>query len=183
MTAPTLSKSPLAAARTNTDALFGVVRPGSLYERPIAERHRIVFYIGHLEAFDWNLLREPLGIEAFHPSLDKLFAFGIDPPVGQTPQDQPSDWPLIGETRAYNQRVRERLDAELDRAPAQLLHVAIEHRLMHAETFAYMLHNLPPGAKTAPPTGLAPSPAAPGAETAPPAARIIEIPAGTATLG
>ncbi|HXN47770.1 MAG TPA: hypothetical protein VN893_14080, partial [Bryobacteraceae bacterium] len=65
MTAPTLSKSPLAAARTNTDALFGVVRPGSLYERPIAERHRIVFYIGHLEAFDWNLLREPLGLEPF----------------------------------------------------------------------------------------------------------------------
>ena len=26
--------------------------------------------------------------------------------------------------------------------PEQLLHVAIEHRLMHAETFAYILHNL-----------------------------------------
>ena len=29
------------------------------------------------------------------------------------------------------------------RVPEQLLHVAIEHRLMHAETFAYMLHHLP----------------------------------------
>ena len=176
MTAPTLSKSPLAAARTNTDALFGVVRPGSLYERPIAERHRIVFYIGHLEAFDWNLLREPLGLEPFHPSLDRLFAFGIDPPVGQMPQDSPSDWPLIGETRAYNLRVRERLDAAIDRAPAQLLHVAIEHRLMHAETFAYMLHNLPTGAKTAPAAAPAPS-------GEPPAARMIGIRAGIATLG
>ena len=26
--------------------------------------------------------------------------------------------------------------------PEQLLHVAIEHRLMHAETFAYILHQL-----------------------------------------
>lgn len=176
MAAPAALRTALAAARANTDALFALVRPGSLYERPIAERHRIVFYIGHLEAFDWNLLREPLGLEPFHPSLDKLFAFGIDPPIGQMPQDRPSDWPLIGEMRAYNQRVRERLDAGLDRAPEQLLHVAIEHRLMHAETFAYMLHNLAPGAKTAPPANPAPS-------TDPPAARMIEIPAGTATLG
>jgi hypothetical protein len=28
-------------------------------------------------------------------------------------------------------------------SPSQLLHVAIEHRLMHAETLAYMLHQLP----------------------------------------
>ena len=27
--------------------------------------------------------------------------------------------------------------------PSQLLNVAIEHRLMHAETLAYMLHQLP----------------------------------------
>ncbi len=29
-----------------------------LYERPIAQRHRIAFYMGHLEAFDRNLLAE-----------------------------------------------------------------------------------------------------------------------------
>jgi formylglycine-generating enzyme required for sulfatase activity len=29
-------------------------------------------------------------------------------------------------------------------APEELLHVALEHRLMHAETFAYLLHNLSP---------------------------------------
>jgi iron(II)-dependent oxidoreductase len=176
MAVPVGVRTALAAARANTDALFGVLRPGSLYERPIAERHRIVFYIGHLEAFDWNLLREPLGFEAFHPSFDRLFAFGIDPPVGEMPQDRPSDWPLIGEVRAYSHRVRERLDAEIDRAPEQLIHVAIEHRLMHAETFAYMVHNLPPGAKQAPPSnGAASGPAPDG--------RMIEIPAGTATLG
>jgi gamma-glutamyl hercynylcysteine S-oxide synthase len=176
MPTPAALEPALAAARANTDALFGLIRPGSLYERPIAERHRIVFYVGHLEAFDWNLLREPLGIEPFHPSLDRLFAFGIDPPVGQMPQDRPSDWPAVAEVHAYNRQVRERLDAEIARAPEQLLHVAIEHRLMHAETFAYMLHSLPPDAKNAPPAG-------PASSGSPPTRRMIPIPAGATTLG
>ena len=48
----------LGQARLQTDKLFDQVKPEFLYERPIPERHRIVFYVGHLEAFDWNLLRE-----------------------------------------------------------------------------------------------------------------------------
>src|SRR4029077_8007044 len=88
----------LADARAQTDALFDVVRPDSLYERPIAERHRIVFYLGHLEAFDWNLLREPLlNRKAFQPGFDRLFAFGIDPVDGGLPADQPADWPSLAE--------------------------------------------------------------------------------------
>ena len=50
----TLDASPIDA-RQVTDALFAIVKPEFLYERPIRERHRIVFYIGHLEAFDRNL--------------------------------------------------------------------------------------------------------------------------------
>src|SRR5437879_13780087 len=69
----------LADARQHTDDLFAVVKPDSLYERPIAERHRIVFYIGHLEAFDWNLFHERvLGLQTFHLAFDLLFAFCID---------------------------------------------------------------------------------------------------------
>ena len=49
-------KSDLASARARTDELFRVVRPESLYDRPVPERHRMVFYLGHLEAFDWNQL-------------------------------------------------------------------------------------------------------------------------------
>src|SRR5216683_4356407 len=70
----------LADARQRTDDLFEVVKPDSLYERPIAERHRIVFYIGHLEAFDWNLFRERLlNLKSVEPAFDCLFASGIDP--------------------------------------------------------------------------------------------------------
>jgi iron(II)-dependent oxidoreductase len=44
--------SRLLEARAETDELFRIVRPEAMYDRPIAERHRIVFYVGHLEAFD-----------------------------------------------------------------------------------------------------------------------------------
>lgn len=176
----------LAAARTMSDELFRIVRPQALYDRPIGERHRIVFYIGHLEAFDWNLLTATLfDAPSFDKELDKLFAFGIDPVDGGLPSDQPGDWPRLELVRAYNQRVRETLDRGLANNPGtagkfdaeQILNVAIEHRLMHAETLAYMFHWLPLEQKVRP-AGTAPRSAA-----APAAHRMIEIPAGTATLG
>src|ERR1700682_5585217 len=101
----------LTDARVQTDELFGLVHPDSLYDRPIAERHRIVFYMGHLEAFDWNLIaRYTLDVPAFHAAFDKLFAFGIDPPPGQLPDDTPAAWPGLAELQRYNLRTREIID-------------------------------------------------------------------------
>src|SRR5689334_18262827 len=134
----------IQSARANTDHLFTLLKPGALYSRPIPERHRLIFYLGHLEAFDWNqICRGALGMASFHPGFDQLFEFGIDPPPGMLPQDKPSDWPSVAEVQEYNQRVRAAVDERLTDAPEQMVHVAIEHRLMHAETFAYLLHNLP----------------------------------------
>jgi len=47
--------------------------------------------------------------------------------------------------RKYCTRTRKAVDAILDHGGVSevLLHTAIEHRLMHAETLAYMLHQLP----------------------------------------
>src|SRR3974377_2592543 len=82
----------IRAARAETDKLFDLVRPEALYDRPIPERHRIIFYRGHLEAFDWNLLQPHLpGLKTFDPALDRLFAFGIDPVDGGLPSHPPSD--------------------------------------------------------------------------------------------
>ena len=170
--------SALAEAREQTDDLFRLVRPTSLYERPIPERHRIVFYLGHLEAFDWNLIgRYALDIRSFQPEFDRLFAFGIDPPPGQLPADQPSDWPSLAEVERYNLRTRDEIDDLLSEVPEQLCHVAIEHRLMHAETFAYILHNLAYEQKVGPQTGPSATPAAR------PVQQMIEILAGEARLG
>lgn len=184
-------------ARRRSDALFDILRSDSMYERPIPERHRIIFYMGHLESFDWNLLHEnALGLKGFHPEFDRLFAFGIDPVGGGLPSDQPSDWPSLAVVRDYVSRIRAVLDEKLadrnleffgrerdgfsdtslDTPLDTLLNVAIEHRLMHVETLAYMLHQLPLNKKIPQnsPLGLA---------TEPVIHRMVEIPAGAATLG
>ncbi|MBK5291258.1 MAG: SUMF1/EgtB/PvdO family nonheme iron enzyme [Acidobacteriia bacterium] len=143
----------MSAARTETDKLFQLVKPEALYDRPIPERHRFIFYMGHLEAFDWNLLQSRLpGLKTFDPSLDQLFAFGIDPVGAGLPTDTTAAWPAENRVTDYRDRIRSDMDAALIRSPAgwaggespaTLLNAAIEHRLMHAETLAYMLHQLP----------------------------------------
>jgi iron(II)-dependent oxidoreductase len=174
-------------ARKQTDRLFDLVRPDSLYQRPIPERHRIIFYLGHLEAFDWNLLHARLpSAKVFDPDFDRLFAFGIDPVDGGLPSDQPSDWPAQPQIERYRSRIRATLDAALadrsfcdwsgDESPWVLLNVAIEHRLMHAETLAYMLHQLPFDQKSG-------EPQAPAPQAGPLRRGMVDIPGGRATLG
>lgn len=167
----------LAEGRALTDALFAELHPDTYYERPIPERHRILFYLGHLEAFDWNLLgRGALGAPPVREEWDRLFAFGIDPPPGELPSDQPGDWPSLEQSREYVRQVRHALDFVLERAPQEVFDMAVEHRLMHAETFTYMLHNLARERRRG--NGFALDASAPA-----PAEEMIEIPAGTATLG
>jgi iron(II)-dependent oxidoreductase len=185
----TVSREALAPrldeARARTDDLFAMLRPDALYERPIPERHRLVFYLGHVEAFDGNLIRQAYGLEPVQPEFDKLFAFGIDPTDGGLPNEAASEWPRPEPIRDYNARVREAVDTCLSgrRAirpefdEATIFNMAIEHRLMHAETLSYLLHQLPfdmkRGAPDAPPPG--------GDATR--AGATASIPAGTATLG
>ena len=104
----------LREARRQTDLLFSMLHPDALYERPIPERHRLVFYLGHLEAFDWNHMAVwALGESRFNPEFDRLFEAGIDPDSAHLPADRPSDWPSTAEVRAYNRQVRRRIDAVL----------------------------------------------------------------------
>jgi ergothioneine biosynthesis protein EgtB len=176
-------------ARRRSDELFSIVREEALYERPIPERHRIVFYIGHLEAFDWNLLHGALpGLKSFRPEFDRLFAFGIDPVNGGLPADQPGDWPALSAVRDYVGGIRIALDEKLKDqrdafAPGRdgfsfgtLLSVAVEHRLMHVETLAYMLHQLPLHKKL--PRRLEASLSMPFVTY-----KMIDVPAGETTLG
>jgi iron(II)-dependent oxidoreductase len=190
----------IARARQQSDEVFELLQPSVLYERPIPERHRVIFYLGHLESFDWNLLHSRLDIKSFHAEFDRLFAFGIDPVGGGLPSDQPSDWPSLPDVREYRAKIRRTLDEKIAnelRKPRietsegfsldTSLNVAIEHRLMHVETLAYMLHQLPFDKKVARArnqpvqrTSLATdSPAS----HSPTATRMIEIPAGMVTLG
>src|SRR5208283_5753950 len=127
--------------------------------------------------------------KSFHPEFDRLFAFGIDPVGGGVPSDQPSDWPSLELVHNYARRILTELDEKLADgvldsrhhtrsgfALDTLLNVAIEHRLMHLETLAYMLHQLPFEKKV---RQVSP----PVLETSLASPRMIEIPAGIATLG
>jgi iron(II)-dependent oxidoreductase len=163
-------------ARGETDRLFRIVSPRALYQRPVSERHRLVFYLGHLDAFDWNLLaRRGLSERAFRPEFDRLFERGIDPEPGKAPSDSAADWPERHEIEAYNVRTRQWLDGHLEDLDPALLQMAIEHRLMHAETLAYLLHNLPYSEKRGTLSGTDDTPA--------PRNPLVEVAAGTATLG
>jgi gamma-glutamyl hercynylcysteine S-oxide synthase len=177
----------LIEARSKTDELFRIVRDSAMYDRPIPERHRIIFYLGHVEAFDWNLLAQrAFGLAQAQRVFDDLFAFGIDPVGGGLPNDAATDWPDRAEVERYNQRVRGELDQAIEHALANpeeghpqlttMLEVAIEHRLMHAETLAYMLHQLAASKKVPGPIGVTG-----GARRL--KSRFVDVPAGHVTLG
>lgn len=189
----------IQSARARTDAFFSRFVPASFALRSIAERHRLIFYLGHLDAFDANLIgHRVLFCPSVDPSFDRLFAFGIDPVDGSLPCDVPSDWPDADDVRTYNQRVRAVLDAALTSYPSHneqdvqalcdALSMCIEHRLMHLETLSYMLPHLPLAAFR--PDAIVrvrdqPGPRSPGyARTgAPLHARRIEVPAGQTQIG
>ena len=136
--------SELLHAREHTDRIFRLISPESLYERPVTERHRLIFYLGHLDAFDWNLLaRRGMSAPAFHAEFDRLFERGIDPAPGEARADSAGDWPSQNKVEQYVRKTRAWIDSHLEDLDPWLVQMAIEHRHMHAETLAYLLHGLP----------------------------------------
>src|ERR1700688_757692 len=66
--------------RTRSRALFDLLTDEAYYSQPIALRHPIVFYEGHLPAFSFNtLVKRGLGRPSIDETLETLFARGIDP--------------------------------------------------------------------------------------------------------
>src|SRR5690606_25273132 len=114
-------------------------------------------------------------------TFDQLFEAGIDPSLGSFPVDQPSDWPSVNEVYRYNARAREEVDRLLASVPEWIVHMAIEHRLMHVETNVYLLHHLDSKHKNPPSDFSRVSSFSISDETA--KDEMIEIPEGIATLG
>ncbi len=178
----------LENTRAQTDALLQVVRRKAFYGRPIPERHRLIFYLGHLEVFDWNMIgRYTFQLDPLNERLERLLAFGIDPTDGNLPTDQPSDWPRIEEVEAFNRQLRAALDTRLENEKwgdsrwsylddGFIVQVAIEHRLMHIETMGYLLHQMPAAQKHRQETPL-------DTRDSGVTPRQVEIPAGRVTLG
>jgi iron(II)-dependent oxidoreductase len=153
--------------RQRSRALFDLLTDESAYySQPIALRHPLVFYEGHLPAFSFNaLVKTALAGASIDPALEALFARGIDPSVAHASAPGPDRNRELWPSRAVVQQFAEEADArvldalahaEIDRPEHPLLDRAeaaftiLEHEAMHQETLLYMFHRLPPMQKRRP---------------------------------
>lgn len=148
--------------RERTAQLFGLLAPEAYYQQPIALRHPIVFYEGHIPAFSLNaLVKRALGRPGVDEGLERLFARGIDPHETDPIAGRISSWPDRSEVRAFvdeaDHLVLDALEnATLDVPGDAFLHrsravfTILEHEAMHQETMLYMWHQLPTDLKRAP---------------------------------
>ena len=138
-----------------------MLAPETLYAQPIAQRHPIVFYVGHLPGFSLNtLVKRGLGQAGIDERLERLFARGIDP--DENGHDASAfTWPdretVDAFVHAADARVVQALsEADLDQPGhplldrAEAVYAILEHEAMHQETLLYMWHRLPHDAKRAP---------------------------------
>jgi ergothioneine biosynthesis protein EgtB len=179
--------------RGRSRQLFDLITEDAYYSQPIALRHPIVFYEGHLPGFSFNtLVKKALGFPSIDARLEALFARGIDPHESATDSlnaaDNRSRWPTRDVVLAFaNEADRHIVDAltkaDLDRRGHPLLDRAeaafsiLEHEAMHQETLLYIWQRLPfaqkrkPSGYQARTTGV------------PPTHEWIDIPGGYVTLG
>ncbi len=141
--------------RDRSRQLFDMLPEDVYYSRPIALRHPIVFYEGHLPGFSFNtLVKKGLGGPSIDPRLETLFARGIDPHESQANGQRRRRGPAATRcARSPRKRIARVIDAlsreELDRPGHPLLDRAeavfsiLEHEAMHQETLLYMWHRLP----------------------------------------
>ena len=156
--------------RAVTRACSTLLTDDAYYSQPIALRHPIVFYEGHLPAFSFNtLVKKGLGGPSIDARLETLFARGIDPDdrhgaaAAETPRAQrsspgqalvPGRWPSRDEVARFadeaDRRVLDALGQRRPRRPghplldrAEAVFTILEHEAMHQETLLYMWHRLP----------------------------------------
>ena len=179
--------------RRRSREIFDLLSDDSYYSRPIALRHPIVFYEGHLPAFSFNtLVKRGLGHPGFDSSLETLFARGIDPHESQGAEADAAAtrarWPSRQQVQAFADEADRQVmaalatgDIECPGHPllndAEAAFCILEHEAMHQETLLYMWQRLALDQKRRP-HGYAPD-----AGGAPPSNDWIEVPAGPATLG
>ena len=179
--------------RARSRVLFDLLADEAYYSQPIALRHPIVFYEGHLPGFSFNtLVKRGLGRPSIDARLETLFARGIDPDEGAKDQDvaepRRATWPeraVVEQFAAEADRevvdALSRADIEqpghplLDRAEA--VFTILEHEAMHQETLLYMWHRLAFEHKRRP-AGYSVR-----ANGSSPAREWVEVPGGCATLG
>ena len=141
--------------RRRSRAIFDLVADEAYYKRPIAQRHPLVFYEGHLPAFSFNtLVNRGLGQPSIDERLQSLFARGIDPSESDHKSGNAVHWPERSDVRQFADEADRRVIAALTHADldqpghplldrAEAAFAILEHEAMHQETLLYMWHRLP----------------------------------------
>jgi ergothioneine biosynthesis protein EgtB len=149
--------------RARTAEIFSLLADDALYDQPIALRHPIIFYVGHLPGFSLNtLVKKALGQSGVDESLERLFARGIDPDES-TGGSRTLGWPDRAEVQAFVDAADQRVRDALQNGPMEIaghplldgsdaIYTILEHEAMHQETLLYMWHRLPYEKKRRPAT-------------------------------
>ena len=143
------------AAWARTDQIFSLIGDSEMLAKPIVWRHPFIFYAGHLPAFSWNqICAAILHWRSYNPCFDELFCRGVDPDVDTGEchwhPEVPDEWPSLGQTIGYRDRVRAAILDALSILPLEgsadvmvrggrVFQLVLEHEFMHQETLLYML--------------------------------------------
>lgn len=159
------------------------------YEPSIPLRHPLIFYYGHTATFFINkLLLARLVDQRIDPHLESILAVGVDEMSWDDLNEKHYDWPTIAQVQAYRDRVRQIVTDIIDHAPLTLpvrwehpwwaIVMGVEHERIHLETSSVLIrqHRLDyvralPEWKSGREHGAAPENA------------LVEVPAGSVTLG
>ena len=159
------------------------------YRKPISLRHPLIFYFGHTATFFINkFLLAGLIEQRIDPRLESMFAVGVDEMSWDDLDDTRYDWPSVAEVAAYRRQARAVIERVIRETPLVLpsgwqdpfwiVLMGIEHERIHLETSSVLIrqHVL---------DYVRPHPDwAPCRESgAAPANTLVDIPAGSVSLG
>jgi formylglycine-generating enzyme required for sulfatase activity len=128
--------------------VFAIPVEDAYYDRPIPLRNPIVFYEGHLPAFNINtLMKIALKCHGIDERYEVLFARGIDPDSVDAVKSPTDLWPSRAEVQAYGARADGVIEDALLHGPietnnAEAAFTILEHEQMHQETLMYMFHEM-----------------------------------------
>jgi 5-histidylcysteine sulfoxide synthase len=153
-----VNKTSLTTYFTNswlmTEHLFSSIsKIESYYINPDARRHPLIFYFGHVAAFYINKLRAAgLYKEVINPTLENLFAVGVDP---TTKDDlEKYGWPQYEKVVDFRSSIYEVVMGILNsdelpetinwESPYWSILMAIEHERIHFETSSVLMRQYTP---------------------------------------
>ena len=136
------------------EALFHTIKhDAAYYDRPCSLRHPLIFYFGHTATFFMNKLVLAKQVSRIDPTLETMFAIGVDEMSWDDLNDAHYEWPSVERVRVYRQQVQQTILDLIDRieitfpidwqSPIWPVLMGIEHERIHLETSSVLIRQLP----------------------------------------